>query len=187
MDTRLLTSAVVALLGLVGLTALQVLVRDVHWTTPLGLFAPIDKAAFIEKISNPDAAPRFEDWKVINAQALVTGRVSEEADGRLRAEFRLWDTFAGQQLVGDIVVVARLDHEHARAFHDNIARFRGSARGGHTLSPMGAASVASPEHRNKRAACMAARAPAGPRPIRNCTYPRFSGRRPFEPASIGAA
>ncbi|RWL04754.1 MAG: Tol-Pal system protein TolB, partial [Mesorhizobium sp.] len=38
-----------------------------------GLFAPIDKSAFIEKIANPDAAPRFEDWKVINAQALVTG------------------------------------------------------------------------------------------------------------------
>jgi TolB protein len=66
-----------------------------------GLFAPIDKGAFIEKISNPDAAPRFEDWKVINAQALVTGRVTEEADGRLRAEFRLWDTFGGQQLSGE--------------------------------------------------------------------------------------
>jgi len=66
-----------------------------------GLFAPIDKRAFIEKISNPDAAPRFEDWKVINAQALVTGRVTQEADGRLRAQFRLWDTFAGQQLAGE--------------------------------------------------------------------------------------
>nr|WP_245444864.1 Tol-Pal system beta propeller repeat protein TolB [Mesorhizobium soli] len=66
-----------------------------------GLFAPIDKGAFIEKISNPDASPRFEDWKVINAQALVTGRVTQEADGRLRAQFRLWDTFAGQQLVGE--------------------------------------------------------------------------------------
>lgn len=66
-----------------------------------GLFAPINKGAFIEKISNPDVAPRFEDWKVINAQALVTGRVSQEADGRLKAEFRLWDTFAGQQLAGE--------------------------------------------------------------------------------------
>ncbi|OJF92391.1 Tol-Pal system beta propeller repeat protein TolB [Pararhizobium antarcticum] len=65
-----------------------------------GLFAPIDKGAFIEKISNPDAAPRFEDWKVINAQALVTGRVTQEADGRLKAEFRLWDSFAGQQMTG---------------------------------------------------------------------------------------
>jgi TolB protein len=66
-----------------------------------GLFAPIDRAAFIERISNPDVAPRFEDWRIINAQALVTGRVSQEADGRLRAEFRLWDTFAGQQLIGE--------------------------------------------------------------------------------------
>ncbi len=66
-----------------------------------GLFAPIDKSAFIEKISNPDVAPRFDDWKVINAQALVTGRVSKEADGRIRAEYRLWDTYAGQQLSGE--------------------------------------------------------------------------------------
>jgi len=66
-----------------------------------GLFAPIDKGAFIERISNPDVAPRFEDWRVIDAQAIVTGRVSQESDGRLRAEFRLWDTFAGQQLIGE--------------------------------------------------------------------------------------
>ncbi|MEO3389190.1 Tol-Pal system beta propeller repeat protein TolB [Mesorhizobium sp. CAU 1741] len=66
-----------------------------------GLFAPIEKSAFIENISNPDVAPRFADWTVLNAQALVTGRVTREADGRLRAEFRLWDAFAGQQLVGE--------------------------------------------------------------------------------------
>lgn len=65
-----------------------------------GLFAPINKGAFIEKISNPDATPRFEDWKVINAQALVTGRVTQEGDGRLKAEFRLWDTFGAQQMTG---------------------------------------------------------------------------------------
>jgi TolB protein len=65
-----------------------------------GLFAPIDKAAFIEKVSNPDASPRFEDWKVINAQALVTGRVTDEG-GRLKAEFRLWDTFVGEQMAGE--------------------------------------------------------------------------------------
>ncbi len=65
-----------------------------------GLFAPIDHAAFIEKISNPDNAPRFSDWKVINAQALVSGRVSREADGRLRTEFRLWDVFSAEQLKG---------------------------------------------------------------------------------------
>ena len=36
----------------------------------------------------------------INAQALVTGRITRQGDGRLKAEFRLWDVFAGQQLAG---------------------------------------------------------------------------------------
>ena len=66
-----------------------------------GLFAPVNRAAFIEKIANPDQTPRFPDWTAINAQALVTGRVVQEADGRLRAEYRLWDTFANQQLSGE--------------------------------------------------------------------------------------
>src|SRR4029077_18205250 len=65
-----------------------------------GLFAPIDPAAYIERIVNTDAVPRFEDWRAINAQALLTGRLTRQPDGRLKAEFRLWDVFAGQQLTG---------------------------------------------------------------------------------------
>jgi TolB protein len=65
-----------------------------------GLFAPINPAAFIEKITNSDVVPRFTDWRTINAQALVTGRILRQNDGRLKAEFRLWDVFAGQQLDG---------------------------------------------------------------------------------------
>ncbi len=68
-----------------------------------GLFAPIDQAAFIERVSNIDAVPRFPDWRQINAQALATGRLSRQPDGRLRAEFRLWDVFAGQQLTGQVL------------------------------------------------------------------------------------
>ncbi len=65
-----------------------------------GLFAPIDPAAFLEKIASVDAVPRFPDWRTINAQGLATGRVTRQNDGRLKAEFRLWDVFAGQQLAG---------------------------------------------------------------------------------------
>ena len=65
-----------------------------------GLFAPIDQAAYIEKIVTIDTLPRFGDWRQINAQALVTGRITQ-SDGRLKAEFRLWDVFAGQQLRGE--------------------------------------------------------------------------------------
>ena len=65
-----------------------------------GLFAPIDPAAYIERIASVDTVPRFPDWRNINAQALVTGRIGRQADGRLQAEFRLWDVLAGQQLDG---------------------------------------------------------------------------------------
>jgi TolB protein len=65
-----------------------------------GLFAPIDQNAYIERIANIDAMPRFPDWRTINAQALVTGRITRQPDGRLRTEFRLWDVFQGQQLAG---------------------------------------------------------------------------------------
>jgi TolB protein len=65
-----------------------------------GLFAPIDPAAFIERITDTDVQPRYADWRAIMAQALVTGRVTGQPDGRLRAEFRLWDVFGATQLDG---------------------------------------------------------------------------------------
>jgi TolB protein len=65
-----------------------------------GLFAPIDQAAFIEKALSPDAVPNFDDWRVLNAQALVVGRIGG-TDGRLKAEFRLWDIYSGKQLAGE--------------------------------------------------------------------------------------
>jgi TolB protein len=79
-----------------GRSVTQVMTNDLKRS---GLFAPIDPAAFIEKIANLDT-PRFADWRAINAQALVTGRLTRQPDGRLRAEFRLWDVFAGGQLIG---------------------------------------------------------------------------------------
>ncbi len=65
-----------------------------------GLFKLINKDAFIERDLAPNARPRFEDWRQINAQALVNGMISKLPDGRLRAEFRLWDVFAADELSG---------------------------------------------------------------------------------------
>ena len=65
-----------------------------------GLFLPIDQAAFIEKGLDVTRAPRFEDWRPINAQALVVGRIGN-SDVKLRAEFRLWDVLSGKQLAGE--------------------------------------------------------------------------------------
>ena len=72
----------------VGVGVAQVITNNLKRS---GLFAPIDQAAFIERITNIDTAPQFQSWKPINAQALVTGRMTRQGDGRLKAEFRLWD------------------------------------------------------------------------------------------------
>src|SRR6202011_1895 len=78
-------------------TVTQIVTNDLGHS---GLFAPIDPAAYIERITNFDAVPRFADWRAINAQALVVGRVGRQGDGRIKAEFRLWDVFAGQPQEG---------------------------------------------------------------------------------------
>lgn len=65
-----------------------------------GLFKPIDKGAFLQKPETLQVQPRYSDWRVINAQALVNGSVKFQPDGRLRVEFRLWDVFAESQMTG---------------------------------------------------------------------------------------
>jgi TolB protein len=64
-----------------------------------GLFRPVAQAAFIQTPEAAAATPRFQDWRVIGATALVTGRVDSSGD-RLRVEFRLWDVLPGEQALG---------------------------------------------------------------------------------------
>jgi TolB protein len=70
-----------------------------------GLFAPIDPAAYIERITNFNTPPRFADWRPINAQALVVGQVGREGN-QIRADFRLWDVFGGNYLDGKTYVTS---------------------------------------------------------------------------------
>ncbi len=65
-----------------------------------GFFDPIDPAAFIERNPGVDVEPQFDQWTQINAQTLLVGTVSVDADGRLRVNFRLWDTVQQTQLLG---------------------------------------------------------------------------------------
>ena len=61
----------------------------------------IDPKAFLETSIEMDLRPQFGNWRVLNAQAMVHGAVNIDADGRLNVQFRLWDVFAEQQMVGN--------------------------------------------------------------------------------------
>ncbi|HEY4116124.1 MAG TPA: hypothetical protein VGM17_18855, partial [Rhizomicrobium sp.] len=65
-----------------------------------GLFKPLDPKSFVEQIKDINATPNFPNWQVINAQALVTGQATTEPDGRIRADFRLWDVYGRDQMLG---------------------------------------------------------------------------------------
>ncbi len=63
-----------------------------------GLFNPLEKNAFLQKPDVAHLKPRFEDWSLIKAQALITGKV-EFKDNKVRVEFRLWDVLAGREML----------------------------------------------------------------------------------------
>ena len=63
-----------------------------------GLFNPLSKDAFVQKPDIAHLKPRFEDWRLIKAQALVTGKLLIK-DNKLKVEFRLWDLTAAKEML----------------------------------------------------------------------------------------
>jgi len=63
-----------------------------------GLFNPLKRDSFVQKPDIAHIKPRFEDWRLIKSQALVTGKIIVTED-KLRVEFRLWDVIAAKEMV----------------------------------------------------------------------------------------
>lgn len=66
-----------------------------------GLFRSINKNAFVQ---TPESVfkegLRFPEWRATGTESVVTGTVINDAQGRTRVEFRLWDVLSQQQLIG---------------------------------------------------------------------------------------
>lgn len=80
-----------------GRKMVEVITNDLQRS---GLFKAIPPSSFIQDIRAAATSPNFGEWRAINAEALVTGFMTKAQDGRTRVEFRLWDVFAQQQMVG---------------------------------------------------------------------------------------
>ncbi|WP_134678451.1 Tol-Pal system beta propeller repeat protein TolB [Paracoccus ravus] len=65
--------------------------------TGTGLFREIPASAHIARPESFETPVAYEDWKAINAQALITGAVRVEG-GKVVVKFRLFDVFSGQPL-----------------------------------------------------------------------------------------
>ncbi len=95
-----------------------------------GLFRPLDPASFIDRLRDLNAAPRFQDWRVIGAQALVVGRAGRAPDGRYFSEFRLYDVTSQREMVAkrfaaDANDWRRLAHRVADQVYERLTGERG--------------------------------------------------------------
>ncbi|NEX47840.1 Tol-Pal system protein TolB [Rhodobacter sp. ETT8] len=100
----------------------RVIAADLSGT---GLFREIPREAHISRISSFDSSIAYEDWKAINAQAVITGAVTVSG-GRIVVKFRLFDVFSGQQLgeglqfAGTPQTWRRMAHKVADAAYSRI-------------------------------------------------------------------
>jgi TolB protein len=64
-----------------------------------GRFAPIDVQDMVSRPTQP-AQVNFQDWQLLDVDALVIGRLMEDGPDRYTAVFQLFDVLRGQQLLG---------------------------------------------------------------------------------------
>ena len=72
----------------------QIVAEDLRASSRFVLIEP--DSPIVERI---DAVPRFDEWRSIHTEWLLTGRVTQP-DRRLKVEFRLWNVITGQQVLG---------------------------------------------------------------------------------------
>ena len=63
-----------------------------------GLFLPINKKAFIQNNESLYSQVRFEDWKIIKSQYLVSGSIRINNDNKIIVCYKLYDIFSSKLL-----------------------------------------------------------------------------------------
>lgn len=65
-----------------------------------GLFNLLDPSSFIQKPASFAKGIHFSEWRLIKADNLMIGSVTQQSDGKIRIEFRLYDTVRELQIEG---------------------------------------------------------------------------------------
>ncbi|WP_425057115.1 Tol-Pal system beta propeller repeat protein TolB [Rhodovulum bhavnagarense] len=91
-----------------------------------GLFREIPQEAHLTRVTSFASPVQYADWKAINAQALITGAVALDGNGRLTVKFRLFDVVSeaplgeGLQFGGPVESWRRVAHKVADQVYGRI-------------------------------------------------------------------
>ncbi|MFP6779140.1 MAG: Tol-Pal system beta propeller repeat protein TolB [Alphaproteobacteria bacterium] len=65
-----------------------------------GLFKLLDRDAYMQDPDQLNARPKFRDWRIIDAQALISGRITKKTDDKLSVNVELWDVYGEKRMFG---------------------------------------------------------------------------------------
>lgn len=111
----------------VGEDIREVVIADLERS---GLFRIINENSYIQEFKSINEAPSFNDWKAINAHALIQTAISENGPTGLKVEMRLWDVFAENQMKGQSFTTTRdnwrrIAHVIADAVYERLTGEKG--------------------------------------------------------------
>ena len=65
-----------------------------------GLFQLLNRDAYMQNPEQLNATPKFRDWRIIDAQALITGKILKKSDNKISVSVELWDVYGEKRMFG---------------------------------------------------------------------------------------
>ena len=65
-----------------------------------GLFKLLDRDAYMQNPEQLINRPKFRDWRIIDAQALITGKISKQDNDKISVSIELWDVYGEKRMFG---------------------------------------------------------------------------------------
>ena len=65
-----------------------------------GLFKLLNRDAYMQNPEQLNSSPKFRDWRIIDAQALITGKISKKIGNKINVSVELWDIYGEKRMFG---------------------------------------------------------------------------------------
>ena len=65
-----------------------------------GLFKLLNRDAYMQNPEQLNARPKFRDWRIIDAQALISGKIVKKSNDKINVSVELWDIYGEKRMFG---------------------------------------------------------------------------------------